>query len=125
MISVGQALKIHSIAIQKFGGSEGVRDTNALESALARPFQTYDGTNLYSLIEEKAAAIGESIIMNHPFVDGNKRTGYLMMEALLRYQNKKIIANDSVLYNFVISIATGEIKFDQIVEWLKTNVENV
>lgn len=123
MISVRQALDIHSIAIIKFGGSQGVRDNDALESALARPFQTYGGEDLYPSIEEKASALGESIIMNHPFVDGNKRTGYLMMEALLRYQNKKIIADDSLLYNFVISIATGEIKFDQIVEWLKANTK--
>ncbi len=123
MISVQQALAIHKIAIEKFGGSTGIRDINGLESALARPFQTFDGEELYITIEEKAAAIGESIIMNHPFVDGNKRTGYLLMEAVLRYGNKKIPAANEDLYQFVISISTGEIKFDEIVQWLKTNSE--
>ncbi len=121
MISVQQALAIHKIAIEKFGGSTGIRDINGLESALARPFQTFDGEELYITIEEKAAAIGESIIMNHPFVDGNKRTGYLLMEAVLRFGNKKIPVSNEVLYQFVISISTGEIKFDEIVQWLKTN----
>ena len=125
MISVKQALEIHKVAIEKFGGSLGVRDTSGLESALARPFQTFAGDELYSTIEEKAAAIGESIIMNHPFVDGNKRTGYLLMEAVLRYGNKKIIVSNETLYQFVISISTGEVKFDQIIEWLKINTSAV
>ena len=124
MIKVNQALAIHTIVIEKFGGSQGIRDIGGLESALARPFQTFAGEDLYPSFEEKAAAIGESIIMNHPFVDGNKRTGYLLMEALLRYGNKKISVNNEVLYQFVISISTGEIKFEQIVDWLKNNSQS-
>ena len=125
MISIKQALSIHKIVIEKFGGSQGIRDINGLESALARPFQTFRGGELYSSIEEKAAAIGESIIMNHLFVDGNKRTGYLLMEAILRYGNKKISVNNDLLYQFVISISTGEIKFNKIVEWLKNNTRQL
>lgn len=125
MISIQQALSIHKIAIEKFGGSQGIRDINGLESALARPFQTFGGEDLYPTIEEKAAAIGESIIMNHPFIDGNKRTGYLLMEAVLRYGNKKIPVTDEILYQFVISISTGEIKFDEIVNWLKNNTQQL
>ena len=125
MISVKRALSIHKIVIEKFGGSQGIRDINGLESALARPFQTFRGEELYSSIEEKAAPIGESIIMNHLFVDGNKRTGYLLMEAILRYGNKKISVNNDLLYQFVISISTGEIKFNKIVEWLKNNTRQL
>jgi len=125
MISVKQALSIHKIVIEKFGGSQGIRDINGLQSALARPFQTFRDEELYSSIEEKAAAIGESIIMNHLFVDGNKRTGYLLMEAILRYGNKNISVNNDLLYQFVISISTGEIKFNKIVEWLKNNTRQL
>lgn len=121
MISVGQALKIHSVAIEKFGGANGVRDLGGLESALARPFQTFGGDDLYPTIFKKAAAIGESLIINHPFIDGNKRSGYLLMEALLRYGGYKITASDDNLYNFVVEISTGKISFDQIVEWLEGN----
>ncbi len=121
MISVEQVLQIHSIAIRKFGGAEGVRDIGALESALARPFQTFGGSDLYPTVFEKAAAIGESIIMNHPFVDGNKRTGYLLLEAILRNDGYIINASDNDLYNFVINISTGTLSFEGIIEWLKAN----
>lgn len=121
MISTEQVLKMHTILIEKFGGANGVRDLGGLESALARPFQTFGGEYLYPGVFEKAAAIGESLIMNHPFVDGNKRTGYLLMETLLRHESYKITATDNDLYTFVINISTGSIAFAEIVEWLKNN----
>jgi death-on-curing protein len=94
-----------------------------LESALARPFQTFGGQDLYPDFLTKAAAIGESIIINHPFIDGNKRTGFVLMESILRFGNIKITAPNDELYNFVISISTGEKKFEAIVEWLKENTK--
>ena len=123
MISVKQAFKIHALAIEAFGGTNGLRDIGALESSLARPFQTFGGEYLYPGIFEKAAAIAESIIINHPFIDGNKRSGYLLMEALLRYEGFRITASDENLYDFVINISTGAISFKDIVEWLKNNTK--
>ena len=72
---------------------------------------------------EQAAAIGESIIMNHPFVDGNKRTGYVLMETVLRLEGFKISAADDELYQFVIGISTGAKRYEEIVEWLKKNTK--
>jgi death-on-curing protein len=103
----------------------GVRDLKGLESALARPFQTFGGEDLYPDFFAKAAAIAESIIINHPFIDGNKRTGYVLMESILRYGNVKVIADDELLYNFMISISMGEKRFDDIVEWLKNNTQKI
>ena len=123
MISLEQVLRIHSVTISRFGGADGVRDMNGLESALARPFQSFDATDLYPTSFEKAAAIGESIIANHPFIDGNKRTGYLLMEALLRIDGKRITATDDDLYNFITNISTGSISFDEIVAWLMANTK--
>ncbi|HEY9341157.1 MAG TPA: type II toxin-antitoxin system death-on-curing family toxin [Hanamia sp.] len=123
MITVKQSLEIHEILIEKYGGSTGVRDLDGLESALARPFQTFGGEDLYPDFFAKAAAIAESIIINHPFIDGNKRTGYVLMESILRYGSIKIIADDESLYNFMISISTGEKRFDDIVAWLKKNTQ--
>jgi death-on-curing protein len=123
MISVKQALEIHEIVVGQFGGSMGIRDSGLLQSALARPFQTFGGEDLYPDFFSKAAAMGQSIIVNHPFVDGNKRTGYVLMEAILRVGNIKIIARNDDLYNFIISISTGEIKFEEIVRWLKENTK--
>ena len=121
MISVEQVLGIHKLAIDKFGGSDGLRDLGALESAIARPFQTFGGEDLYPTIIEKAAAIGESIIVNHPFIDGNKRTGYVLMESLLLYGQLKIRLSDDEIYPFIISISTGEKRFEEIVAWLHKN----
>ena len=91
MISVEQALGIHEMVVKQFGGSMGVRDAGGLESALARPFQTFGGEDLYPDLFSKAAAIGESIIINHPFIDGNKRTGYVLMESILKLLKEKTI----------------------------------
>ncbi len=79
MMSAKQVIDIHKLLIEEFGGSDGIRDHGALLSALSRPFQSFDGIPLYPTAIEKAAAAIESILSNHPFVDGNKRTGYVLM----------------------------------------------
>ena len=114
-------LRLHELSITKYGGSQGIRDKGLIDSAIARPYQTFGGEDLYSTVFEKAAAIIESIIINHPFVDGNKRTGYLAMLAMLHEGNIVITASNNHIYSFVIGISTGEIKFEQIIEWLKQN----
>ena len=77
MITLKEALVIHELAIKKFGGSYGIRDMNLLESAIQRPNATFDGIDLYPNPVSKAAGMIESIVKNHPFSDGNKRTGYI------------------------------------------------
>jgi death-on-curing protein len=96
-----------------------------MESAIARPYQTFGGEDLYPTAIEKIAAIAESIIINHPFVDGNKRTGYLAVLAILDENNLELVASNDNIYSFVIKISTGEIKFEQIVEWLKQNTTSI
>jgi death-on-curing protein len=76
MIEKNYILKLHYRSIEAYGGSHGVRDEGLLESAIARHFQTFGGDDLYPSTFEKAAALCESLIVNHPFVDGNKRTGF-------------------------------------------------
>ncbi len=123
MISKNEILQLHKLSIEKYGGACGIRDEGMLESAIARPFQTFGGEDLYGSSIEKAAAILESIIINHPFVDGNKRTGFLAMFAILKKSNLSLLANDADAYATTVSVSTGEIRFEQIVEWLKINVE--
>ncbi len=122
MISAEQVLEIHKLVIDKFGGSSGLRDIGTLESAIARPFQTFGGGDLYPTIIEKAAAICESILINHPFVDGNKRTGYILMESILLFGQLRIKLTDEEIYPFVISISTGEKKYEDIVALLQQNI---
>ncbi len=83
MITLKQALSIHQILIERFGGADGIKDQGGLESALNRPYATFDQRELYPTPVEKAAAVLESILINHPFVDGNKRTGYVLMRLTL------------------------------------------
>jgi death on curing protein len=121
MISEKTILKLHDLSILKYGGAAGIRDQGLMESAIARPYQTFGGEDLYPTFIEKAAAIVESIIINHPFVDGNKRTGFLAMLAVLEAGKIRITSLNDELYNFTIKISTGEIKFEEIVIWLKNN----
>jgi death on curing protein len=119
MIDVETAIKIHSILIERFGGSIGIRDKNLLESALARPFQTFDKKDLYKTPIEKSAALIESIITNHPFIDGNKRFGYVIMRLFLMDEGLDIGATEDEKYNFVIGIAKGDFKYPDICKWIK------
>lgn len=78
-----KVLELHRRILEQSGGALGLRDLGLLESAIAQPRMTFGGEDLYPSLLEKAAALGFSIIMNHPFVDGNKRTGHAAAETLL------------------------------------------
>jgi len=124
MISIKETEIIHNILIDKFGGSKGVRDIGLLESALARPFATFDDKDLYPNPIEKASAILESIVINHPFVDGNKRTAYTLMRLILLENGLDIVASQEEKYDLVISASKGEIRFDDIKEWIQSNLKS-
>lgn len=118
MIDLRDVENIHNILIERFGGSKGIRDKAVLESAINRPFQTFDQKELYPTSIDKAAAIFESIISNHPFIDGNKRTAYVLMRLTLLESKLDIVAEENVKYDFVIAAAKGELKFDKIKDWI-------
>lgn len=124
MIDYQEVLEIHQVLIREFGGSQGVRDENGLKSALERPFSGFGETEFYQSPEEKAGAILESIIKNHPFIDGNKRTGYVLMRLLLMTLGKDIKATQDEKYDFIIGVASGQLDFQQIVTWIKQRTTN-
>ncbi len=119
MISKEEVEKLHKILIGNFGGAQGIRDVQGLESALARPYQTFDKAELYPSVLEKAASLIESILNNHPFVDGNKRTGYTLLRLFLINNGLDITATPEEKYEFVIAIASGQKRFDEILSWLE------
>jgi death-on-curing protein len=120
MIDVKTALYIHDNLIDKFGGSRGIRDIGGLEAALNRPFATFDSIDLYPSPIDKAAALLESMVINHPFVDGNKRTAYVLMKLLLFKNGINIKANQGEKYLMVLSASKGEIRIDEIKLWLQS-----
>ena len=123
MISIKEVEIIHNILIDKFGGAKGIRDFGLLESALARPFATFDCTDLYPSPIEKAAAIMESIVINHPFIDGNKRTAYTFMRLILLEYKLDIVASQEEKYKFVIAASKGDYKFEEIKSWIASNLK--
>jgi len=118
MIKQEDVLKIHKLLIDQFGGSHGVRDENSLNSSINRPFATFDQQELYPEPIDKAAAILESIVTNHPFIDGNKRTGYVLARLLLLKSGLDIKATQEEKYEMVIAVSKGEWKFEQIRDWM-------
>lgn len=123
MITLKEVEAIHQVLIEKFGGAAGIRDLNGLESALARPFQQFDGNDLYPTILLKSAALVQSILINHPFVDGNKRTGYTLLRYFLLSNHFDIEASQEEKYEFIIAIASGNMDFDTIAAWLDTHTK--
>jgi death on curing protein len=123
VISTDEILIIHKTLIDNFGGSHGVRDFQSLESAIARPFQTYDNVDLYKSSLEKAAALVESLLINHPFIDGNKRTGYTVLRLFLMQNGLDFKTPQNSRYDFIIAIASGRLQYDGILIWLADNTK--
>ena len=119
MIDIQTVESIHNILIDKFGGSKGIRDIGALE---ARPYATFDQKELYPTSIDKASAVFESVIINHPFVDGNKRIAYVLMRILLMADKLDIVASQNEKYIFVIGASKGDFRFDEIKIWLTKHV---
>lgn len=122
MIEVKEVLAIHSNILAQTGGSDGVRDISLLESALARPFQSFGGQDFYPDPIDKSAALLESIVKNHPFMDGNKRTGYVLMRSYLLYNGINITATEDQKYDFVIAVAEGRLDYEGIKVWLQAHI---
>lgn len=125
MIKLEDVLIIHSLLLAKFGGLKGIRDLNMLKSAIQRPYAGIGENEFYSSPEEKSAAIFESIISNHPFMDGNKRTAYVLMRMMLKINGYTLIADQRTKYDFVIKAASGKLNYDQILDWIKLHAVKI
>ncbi|MBA3665446.1 MAG: type II toxin-antitoxin system death-on-curing family toxin [Bacteroidetes bacterium] len=124
MIDLKTVENIHNILIDKFGGSKGIRDIASLEASLARPYATFDALDLYPGAIEKAAALFESLIIGHAFVDGNKRISYVLMRLVLLENQMDISASQDEKYSFVLSSSKGEYRYNEILTWLKNHIKN-
>ena len=106
-ITKEQVLLLHQLLIKYTGGAVGVRDEGLLDSALATPFMSFDSVSLYPTIESKAARLAFGLVKNHPFIDGNKRIGILVMLSFLEANGMKIICTDEELVALGLGLAEG------------------
>jgi death on curing protein len=122
-LTLNQALEIYRRIGLQSGGAVGILNLGGLKSALAQPYMTFDGKELYPTLVEKAAAVGFSVIQNHPFVDGNKRAGHAMMAMLLELNGYEIQATVNEQVTIIMQIASGELSRAVLCEWLQDHVK--
>lgn len=116
-ISLDEALRIHEILIEVFGGAEGIRDLGLIEATLLRP-----QTGYYADLIEEAAALWESLAMNHGFIDGNKRVAYACLELFLQMNGVDILAENDEIEAFIYSnLESGTFRKDVLEAWLHTH----
>ena len=118
-LSLEQVPDLHKRQLRLFGGAAGLRERSALESAVARPQMTFGGEDLYPEIEDKAAALMHSLVMNHPFVDGNKRVGAHACVLLLMANGVEPTFSPAELTAITLATARGEVGAEALSIWLR------
>ena len=124
-LSLEQLRALHRIQLELFGGSGGLRDKGALEAAMARPQMTFGGEDLYPDLAGKVAALMHSLVMNHPFVDGNKRVGAMAAELFLEANDHVLETSDEGLTELTWALARHEIEAEALAIWLRQRMRAV
>ena len=120
-LSLDEAIAIHERLIEKFGGSPGLRDKGLLESALYRP-----QTGYYADLAQMAAALFESLVSNHAFVDGNKRAAFFLCDVFLRLNGWKLKMSADTAYTFIVgSLEKGRCDYDHLLPWIRQYLEKL
>ena len=124
-LTVGEVIELHRAIVERTGGSHGLRDLGALQSALAQPKATFDGVDLHQTIVEKASALGFSLVANHAFVDGNKRIGHAAMETFLVLNSHEIEGSVEEQERVILEVASGTLRRAGLGDWLKGHVRPI
>jgi death-on-curing protein len=119
-LSAAQVLFIHARLVAETGGTPGIRDLGLLAAAVARPQATFDGDDLYPDRFSKAAALMDSLVRNHPFVDGNKRVGITAAALLLLLNGRRLTADNANLEQFTLLVAQSQLILSQMTTWFQT-----
>jgi death-on-curing protein len=120
-LTAEQMLFLHARLIEETGGSHGVRDVTLLESAVARPRATSDEVELYPDVFCKVAALMDSLIRNHPFIDSNKHIGIAAAALFLRQSGRYLTATNSELETFTLYVTESGPDVSEIAAWLETH----
>lgn len=115
-------IEIHKRMIESSGGITGIRDYKLLDSALQTIYQTFDGSDLYPSIIEKAARLGYALNANHPFIDGNKRIAMHMMALFLRFHEISYQPSNEEVIRVGLSLANNQMTYEELVNWVNKNI---
>jgi len=118
-LSPEQVLFLHSRLVEETGGTHGVRDLSMLLSALGRPQASFDGQDLYPDLFSKTAALMDSLVRNHPFVDGNKRTAIACAAIYLRINGRSFVVENDEMVRFTLACAQGQLPLRDIAAWFE------
>lgn len=121
-LTLAEVIELHHRILEGYGGQQGIQDLGRLEAAIAQPRMTFGGQELYPTLVTKAAALAFLIVQNHPFVDGNKRTGHAAMETFLVLNGLEIRASVDEQEQVILPVAAGEVSLEQFTEWLDHHV---
>lgn len=121
-LTLTEVLALHQMLIEQSGGADGIRDLGSLESAVAQPQMGFAGRELYSTLAEKATAVCFSLVMNHPFVDGNKRIGHAAMETFLVLNGFELNADVDDAEEVILSLAAGENSREKLLDWVNLHL---
>ena len=122
-VTLAQAKAIHNQQLTLFGGTTGIIDEGKLESALFRTTNIAN-YNPHASLCDLAAAFGDGIAINHPFVDGNKRTAFIVMAVFLEINRVQLIASELDVVEIMLGIASGTITEEMLSSWLKQNIDS-
>jgi len=122
-LTLEEVLELHRLALEQSGGLKGVRDLGGLDSALAQPQMTFGGQELYASLAEKAAALGLSLVCNHPFLDGNKRVGHAAMETFLVLNGWELAAGVDEQEQVILRLAAGSLKREEFTAWVQSHLQ--
>lgn len=118
-LTLDEVLGIHYSEVEKFGGSHGIRDLNLLDSAVHRPQASFMGEDLYPTIFDKAAALLHSILLDHPFIDANKRTSIVSTAYFLYLNGYDLEMEQKELVELALKVESKQMNLEQISKWLK------
>jgi len=124
ILSKNIILAIHEKLINDTGGIYGIRDESLLESAMYAPFAEYSGVKAFPSVIEKVARLALGIVKNHPFIDGNKRTGIMSMQLFLYVNGIELNCSNNALVELGWNMAKGAIDYQAMVEWINVNKTN-
>lgn len=124
-ITLDVVLAIHDDMIERYGGSHGIRDLGLIQSALARPQASFGGEDLYPTIFDKAASLFHSLIFNHAFVDGNKRTTMTTTARFLYINGYELKVNDKELIDFPLKVENEHLSLEEIKKWLEKHIKKI